>query len=87
MEVPKWNITSDFKIGQNWLDKGIPSTGIRGDNSAKTFGNLAVYFRPAMIAKYQGMLFMSAMVNDYRFTTQQNNFRENSITMGINFQY
>ena len=87
MEIPKWNITSDFKIGQNWLDKGIPNTGTPGDNSAKTFGNLVVYFRPAMIAKYQGMLFMSAMVNDYRFSTQQNNFRENSITMGINFQY
>jgi hypothetical protein len=87
IEIPKWKITSDFKVGQNWLQKGVPDIGTPSDNTAKTFCNLAVYYKPAFIAKYQGMLYVRAMVNDFRFSTQGNNFRENSVTMGVNLQY
>ncbi len=88
LELPKWKITSDMKIGQNRLIKGVPNTGTPGDNSAKTFANLSVYYRPAFMAKLNtGMIYLRAFMNDFRYSTVENNFRENSITLGVNIQY
>lgn len=83
VDVPDMKITSNLKIGQNRLEKGDSSA----NDSQKTFANLSIYYRPKALAKLnQGMLFLRCLVNDYRYSTGTMNFRENSITAGLNIQ-
>lgn len=87
-EAPKLKVTCDAKIGQNRLEKGVPGTGTKGDNSTKTFGSFNLNYRPPFLAKLNtGMLYLRAYVNDFRYSTIDNNFRETSITMGINMEF
>jgi hypothetical protein len=88
LEMPKLRITTDAKLGQNRLEKGVPGTGTRGDNSSKTFANLNIYYKPQFLSKLNtGMLYLRFFMNDFRYSTMSNNFRENSVTMGMNIQY
>ncbi len=88
LEVPKLKFTADAKLGQNWLEKGVPGTGTSGDNSGKTFANLNIYYKPKFLSKLNtGMLYLRFFMNDFRYSTVSNNFRENSVTMGANIQY
>lgn len=81
VDVPKQNITSNIKIGQNKLEKDT------GDDSQKTFANASIYYKPKFLKKLNnGMLFVRANVNDFRYTTGTRDFRETSITTGLNFQ-
>jgi hypothetical protein len=82
-EMPESNITSNLKIGQNYLEKGG-----EGDSTKKTFLNFSLFYRPKFISKLnQGMLYIKAFINDFRYSTALNNFRENSITTGINIEF
>ncbi|MCX7858433.1 MAG: hypothetical protein N2513_10765, partial [Deltaproteobacteria bacterium] len=86
IEIPKLKITADCKIGENRLEKSQPGT----DNSSKIFANLNVYYKPPFFSSLKltdGMIFLRAFMNDFRFSTQERNFRENSVTMGLNIQY
>lgn len=81
VDVPDMKITSNFKFGQNKLQKDI------GDDSSKVFGNMNIYIRPAFLSRLnQGMIYMRAYVNDFNYTTESRNFRESSITAGLNIQ-
>lgn len=85
VDVPAWQVTSNIKVGENRLEKDA------GTDSAKTFANLNVYWRPEKLAGIQGMLFMRAFVNDYRYDPSlaggSQDFRENSLTAGLNLQF
>ncbi|WP_297210966.1 MULTISPECIES: hypothetical protein [Thermodesulfovibrio] len=80
-EIPKYNINSDLRFGMNKLEKDA------GDDSQKAFGSFSIYYKPKFLEKLKySMLYLRAYVNDYRFTTGSNNFRETSITFGINLE-
>jgi hypothetical protein len=84
IEIPKWKITSDAKVGQNVLEK----TAFGTDNSAKTFANFNIYYKPALHARLNtAMFYIRAFMNDFRYSTITNNFRENSVTLGMNLQF
>lgn len=83
VDIPACNITSNIKAGQNYLEKGGD-----GDSSSKTFVNLNVYYRPKFLSKLnQGMIFVRVFVNDFGYSTTTRNFRENSITSGLNIEF
>lgn len=80
-EIPKYNFNSDLRFGMNKLDKE------QGDDSKRMFGSLNVYYKPKFLEKLKySMLFLRANINDYKFTTDSNNFRETSITFGLNLE-
>ncbi len=84
LDVPDMKITSNFKVGLNKLEKDAPGT----DDSRKAFANMSVYYRPAVLAKLnQGMLYLRANINDFSYTTGSRDFRETSITSGLNIQF
>lgn len=79
LEVPTIKMTMDLKVGQNKLDKAV------NDDTKKAFGNLSLRWRPAFLARFnEGTLFVQARVNDFNFTTGSRNFRESSVTVGLN---
>ena len=81
IDIPKYNITSNFKIGENKLEKDV------GDDSQKTFGSLNIFYKPKFLKLFNdAMIFLRAYINDFRYTTGTRNFRETSITTGLNFQ-
>lgn len=81
LEIPKYNLNSDLRFGINKLEKD------QGDDSQKAFGSLGIYYKPKFLEKLKySMLYLKAYVNDYRFTTGSNNFRETSITFGLNLE-
>jgi hypothetical protein len=84
IDIPHMKITSNFKAGLNRLDKEAPGT----NDSRKAFGNMSIYYRPAVLAKLnQGMLFLRANINDFAYTTGSRDFRETSVTSGLNIQF
>ena len=84
LDVPDWKLTSDFRMGMNKLEKEAAGT----DDSLKTFANMSIYYRPDFLATLnQGMLFLRASINDFNYTTGTRDFRETSITSGLNIQF
>ncbi len=83
-DVPAWKVTSNLKIGENRLDKSA------GTDSQKAYANLNVYWRPDTLREWQGMFFARLLVNDYRYdpnAVSALDFRENSLSLGLNVQY
>ncbi len=81
-DFPQANVTSNLRVGENRLEKEV------GTSSAKFFGSLNINWRPKALAKFnQGMLYVRAAVNDFSYSTTASDFRETSITAGINIQY
>jgi len=83
-DVPDWKVSSNLKLGENRLDKDT------GTDSQKTYANLNVYWRPDRLRQWQGMLFARALVNDFRYdpnAVSALDFRENSLSLGLNVQY
>ena len=78
VDVPQARITSNIKVGRNQLDKEI------GDDSSKYFGSVAIFWRPGFLGFLdRGMLFVQGFINDFDFSTESRNFREDSIMAGI----
>lgn len=83
MDLPDHNIGATVRLGQNRLLRDGA-----GDDSNKLFATAAVFYRPqGKWAALIGQLFLRAQFNNYRFSTAANNFRESSLTGGMNFQY
>jgi len=79
LDAPKADLTSDLRLGANMLRKET------GDDSDKFFASLSAYWRPKLLAKLnESTLFLRAGFNDYAFTTTSRNFREKSLTVGLN---
>ncbi len=84
IDVPSLKITSSFKGGQNWLVKE------KGTDAKKVYGNGSVYYRPDFLAKLQATLFVRGQINDYSYSPENDgsrDFREDSVTVGLNMQY
>lgn len=83
VDLPKINVTSSFKVGQNRLLK------TNGDNSAKIFANASAYWRPVLFEKQNlATLYARYGLNDFSFkATPTRDYRENSLTMGLNFAF
>ena len=80
-EAPDANLTSDLRFGANMLRKSAAGA----DDSDKFFASLNSYWRPKLMAKLNdSTIFLRAGFNDYAFTTTSRNFREKSVTVGIN---
>ena len=83
-EAPDANLTSDLRFGANMLRKSAANT----DDSDKFFATLNTYWRPRLLAKLNdSTLFLRAGFNDYAFSTTSRNFREKSVTVGINTSF
>ena len=81
VDVPEKKITSNLKAGHNRLIKD------EGDDSAKLFARLSVFYRPDwFIAGNRSMLFLRALVNDFDYDADERSFRETGFTMGMNIQ-
>lgn len=84
LDLPDKQITSNIRFGQNRLEKSLPGS----DDSTKSFLDANVYYTPPFLAKLNyGMLYLRVMVNNYRYTSTNNDFRETSITSGVNIQF
>lgn len=83
-EAPDANLTSDLRFGQNMLCKSAAGT----DDSDKFFASLNAYWRPKLVAKLtDSTIFLRAGFNDYAFSSTARNFREKSVTLGINTSF
>lgn len=82
IDLPNYNVTTDLRFGFNKLEKD------QGDDSQRSFGSVSIYYRPKLIQNIRhGALYLRGFINDYRFTTRLNNFREKSITCGFNVEF
>ncbi len=82
VEAPDANLTGDLRAGQNMLRKDV------GDDSTKFFAALSAYWRPKLMAKLNdSTIFLRAGFNDYSFSTTNRNFREKSVTIGLNTSF
>ena len=80
-EVPRIKLTLNLKGGQNRLKKD------GGTSSTKSFVSLNMFYRPGFLEKLnQGMLFLRAGINDFGFSARGRDFRETSVTAGLNIQ-
>ncbi len=82
VEAPDANLTGDLRAGQNMLRKEA------GDDSDKFFAALSAYWRPKLLAGLNdSTIFLRAGFNDYSFSTTNRNFREKSVTVGLNTSF
>ncbi len=78
IDVPKAKITSDFRIGVNELDKE------NGTDTEKTFNSLNIFWRPGFLSSFNnGVIFLRSYLNDFDFSSDGDDFKEESITAGI----
>lgn len=78
VDVPSIKVTSNFRIGQNKLVKDD------GDDVSKILVSLNVYYRPEFLSAFDyGQLYLRAYMNDFSYSTNSRDFRENSATAGI----
>ena len=81
-ELPGKNITSDLRLGQNVLKKEDAAS----DDSSRFFASLGAYWR-TKIMKYDSTVFLRAGYNGFDFSTSSRNFREKTVTLGVNTQF
>lgn len=81
-DIPKKKLTTQLKVGHHQLLKDS------ADDSKKLYGQLNVYYRPKLFAQLKSStLYLRAFVNDFSYTTDSRDFRENRVTAGINIRY
>jgi len=84
VEAPDANLTGDLRFGSNMLRKSESTS----DDTDKFFAALSAYWRPKLVAKLNdSTIFLRAGFNDYAFTTTSRNFREKSVTVGLNTSF
>ena len=81
LDAPGADFTSDLRAGANTLKKSAAGA----DDSSRFFASLSAYWRPKLLANLnESTLFLRAGFNDYAFTTASRDFREKSLTIGLN---
>ena len=79
-DAPDANLSGDLRLGSNMLRKAAANS-----DSDKFFATLAAYWRPKLMEGLRdSTIFLRAGFNDYTFSTAANNFREKSVTLGLN---
>ena len=85
VDIPEWKVTSNFKLGENRLIKET------ANDTTKIFAQANIFWKPDLLAKAQGMLFARGYVNNFNYQPQvtpgAEDFRESSLTVGLNMQY
>lgn len=82
IDAPRSKVTTDFRVGQNRVIKES------GESSTKVFGSLAAYWTPPLPAVWgRHTLFARGNHNGYFFSTNTRNFRETSMTFGVNTEF
>jgi len=85
INIPTMKITSNFKGGKNRMLKEV------GDSSSKSFATASINWKPEALAKSaqleELMIYVKYSYNGMSFTTSGKNFREDSSTIGLNFQF
>ncbi|MCX5787348.1 MAG: hypothetical protein NTX64_02395 [Elusimicrobia bacterium] len=81
VEIPRWKVTADLKLGQNSLDRA------GADNTRKFFTDLGVYYRPALPELRRTTIYLRAYTNEFRYTTAARDFRERSVKSGVNIEF
>jgi len=78
LEVPKARVTSMVKFGRHGAERDA------GDDLDREFASFNVYWRVPKLASFANTLFyIKTLYNDYDYTTQTNNYREKSLTLGL----
>lgn len=81
-EKPKAGLSAEIKAGQNVLKKEDPAS----DDSAKTFASLS-FRKKVNILKTESSFFVRAAFNDFNYSANSNDFREKSVTLGLNTSF
>ena len=82
LEIPSVKIKSNIQIGQNRLEKE------NGIDSLNSFARLDLYYKSDFLSKTQnGIFFLKAYINDFNFDNGDKDYRESSITSGINIEF
>ena len=85
INIPTMKITSSFKGGKNRMLKEV------GDSSAKSFATASINWKPEALAKFAKLeelvIYVKYSYNNMTFTTPGKDFREDSSTIGVNFQF
>ncbi|MFH0709231.1 MAG: hypothetical protein V2A75_03400 [Pseudomonadota bacterium] len=82
LDIPKQNISSNFRIGKNRSTRDI------GDNMDYVFSSLDLYWNVGKVDQFSNiMIYCKTFLNDYQYTTLANNYREESITLGAKFSF
>ncbi len=82
LDIAKYKITSKIKIGENKADRDL------SDDSKKVFASLNVYYRPRKFFSFKRtMIYARAFYNDFTYTTDTKDFRENSVVVGIKIRF
>lgn len=81
-DIPSKKITSELKVGQHKLLKDS------ADDAERLFASLNIYYRPKLYAKLKNStLYLRGLINDYSYSTDSRNFRENRITAGFSVRF
>lgn len=80
-EAPRWSLTGDLRLGQNSLDRS------GSDNSRKFFADMGIYYRPSLAPLRRTLLYARGGLNEFRYTAADRNFRERSLSMGVNVEF
>lgn len=79
VDAPHYHVTSSLRVGQNKLQKE------NGMDTEKMFANLSIYYRPEFLASLSNArIYLRGLVNDFGYNESGRDFRENSLTAGIN---
>ncbi len=82
VDVVKYRLSTKVKVGKNRSSRDL------SDDSKKFFASLNVYYRPKRFFSFKRtMIFARAFYNDFKYTTDTKNFRENSIVVGIKIRF
>jgi len=78
VDIPALKITSHLRVGINRLEKES------GDDLGKTLASMNIYYRPDFLSMFDyGQIYVRAHMNDFSYSTDSRDFRENSITTGL----
>ncbi|NOY12408.1 MAG: hypothetical protein GXP51_01560 [Deltaproteobacteria bacterium] len=81
-DIPSKKITSQLKVGKHKLFKES------ADDAERFYASLNVYYRPRLFARLKNStLYLRGLINDYDYTTDSRDFRENRITVGFSVRF
>ncbi len=81
-DIPSKKLTSELKVGQHKLLKDS------ADNSERLYASLNVYYRPKFFAKLRNSTFyLRGLINDYSYSTDNRDFREDRVTVGFSIRF
>ena len=82
LDIAKYRVTSKLKVGENKANRDL------FDDSKKVFASLNVYYRPKrFFSLKRAMIYARSFYNDFTYTTDTKDFRENSLVVGLKIRF